>query len=330
MLKKFLGSTMLASILIVSPAFSASTPTLSFSTKYNVLSLYSGEKNLGRFSNVLVSNPAMSSDVEKSVTGSPVIRIITDGSRDKYDITIPIIEVNGVAYTNCAYKSVFDSNDENRSVGVSCSLVPLRNFDPNAAVTKEHLIQYRKEFNWLRNDITKDCKSPLGIEYGKYHVVLCTAQSYPDASKEITMVFDENGIKIFSVRGYELIPGGISDGEFALVGTSGDRVLFHVNSLECIVPREISKKIPSRIAMIGKYNIRYYISNLGKCVYGSYMYENKGDRINFFGILSDDSMEFLELTNNENISGLFNLSANLANLKGNWLSVPSGKIFPVE
>jgi hypothetical protein len=109
----------------------------------------------------------------------------------------------------------------------------------------------------------------LGIEYGKYHVALCAAQLYPDPFREIAMVFDGNGIKIFSVRGYELIPGGMSEMEFALVGTSGGYVLFHVNSLECILPREISKKIPSRIAGIRKHNIQYYISSLGRCAYGN-------------------------------------------------------------
>ena len=144
------------------------------------------------------------------------------------------------------------------------------------------------------------------------------------------MVFDGNGIKIFSVRGYELIPGGMSEREFALIGTSGDYVLFHVNSLECIVPREISKKIPSRIARIGKRNIQYYISSLGRCAYGNYIYENHGGRINFFGVLFNDSTEFMETTNDKNISGLFNLNTNLVNLKGSWLSVPPGKIFPVN
>jgi hypothetical protein len=144
------------------------------------------------------------------------------------------------------------------------------------------------------------------------------------------MVFDRNGTKIFSVRGYEFVPGGISDGEFAFVGASGDRTLFHANNLDCIVPRETSERVPSRLATIGKYNIKYSVSNYRKCVYGSYMCENKIDRINLFGTFSKESTQLIELTANKTISGLLNLDADFSKFKGNWLSAPPGKILPVK
>jgi hypothetical protein len=330
MLKQIVSSTIFASVLIFSPAFSAPTETLSFSTKDSVLFLYSGGKNIGRFSNVLVSNAAMLSSVENSTTGTPLIKIVTDGSRNKYNVTIPIIEIDGVPYTNCAYKSVFDSNDESRSVGVSCSLTPLRQFDPESAVSEKGLIKYRTEFNWLRDAVAKNCTTPIGIEYGSYRIALCAKEGDPDPSGESTIVFDKKGKIIFSVRGYELIPGGISGGEFAFVGVSGEQTNFHINNLDCMTPPRVSERDRSQTGKIGKYGIKYSSYKIGNCAYGSYSYQNKTEQISLSGVVSEDSLRLLEITNDKEVTGIFNLNPNMADFNGSWISVPSGKLFRVR
>ncbi|MDR6482004.1 hypothetical protein [Paraburkholderia terricola] len=285
---------------------------------------------LGRFPNVLLSNGAMSSIVEKSTTGTPLIRIVTDGSRNKYDIVVPIIEVDGKPYTDCVYKSVFDSNDGSRSVGVSCSLKPLRQFDPEAAVNEGHLLKYRKGFHWLRDAVARDCATPLGIEYGSYHIALCADQPYPDPSHETTIVYGENGRRIFSVRGYEIILGGLSEGEFAFVGASGERTTFYTNNLNCADLPEISEKTASKHGTIGKYRIRYSARKAGDCAYGTYSYENKAAKMNLFGTVSKDFVHLLEMTDNKVVTGLFNLNPNVDSFSGNWISVPPGNLLPVK
>ncbi|MGF6609955.1 hypothetical protein OKW45_004877 [Paraburkholderia sp. WSM4175] len=330
MLKQSVGSAIFALALISSLAFSAPTSALSFSTKDDILSIFRDGKNLGQFSNVVVSNAAMSSSVEKSTTGEPLIKIVTDGSRDKYDITIPIIEREGVPFTDCAYKSVFDSNDGNRSVGVSCSLAPLRQFDPEATVNEEHLLKYRTGLDWLRNVVAKDCAAPQGIEYGSYRIALCAKQAYPDPAQETTIVFNEKAQKLFSVRGYELIPGGISRGEFAFVGASGESTTLYVSSLDCMLSPIPSEKASSKTGTIGKYRIRYSAQKFGDCAYGSYAYENKASEIRLFGSASKDTVHLLEMTGNKDVTGLFDLDPNIEHFNGNWISVPPGKLFLVK
>ncbi|WP_143752037.1 hypothetical protein [Burkholderia sp. SRS-W-2-2016] len=268
MLKRLANFVIFASAWTCFSAFSAPTFTLSFSTKDGVLSLYSGETSLGRFPNVLISNGAMSSIVENSTAGTPLIRIATDGSRNKYDIVVPIIQMDGSPYTNCVYKSGFDSNEGNRSVGVSCSLTPLRQFDPEAAVGEQHLIKYRTGFPWLQDAISKKCATPLGIEYGSYHIALCADHENPDPSQETTIVYSANGKRIFSVRGYEIIPGGVSEGEFAVIGSAGERITFYTSNFHCLTLPELSNTVAPKTGSIGKYRIQYSARTVGDCAYG--------------------------------------------------------------
>ncbi|WP_321951738.1 hypothetical protein [Paraburkholderia bannensis] len=330
MLKKCIAVAIVFAAVILSPAFSTETRTLSFSTKDGVLTLYSGGKSLGQFPNVIVNNGGMASDVEDSATGSPIIRIITDGSRNKYDVTIPIIEDGGVVYTNCAYKSFFDSNDGNRSVGVSCSLAPLREFDPEAAINEENLIRYQVGFDWLKNAASKNCSRPQGIEYGIYHIALCAKQAYPDPSQETTIVFDVRGNRIFSVLGYEFIPGGMLKGEFALVGAVGEHTVFHVNNLDCLASSKIPENSPSRSGEIGKYKIKYFALKEGGGIYGRYSYDGKENSVDLLGISLRDATHLLEVGNGKKVTGLFDLMPDIYGFEGNWISAPPGKILPVR
>lgn len=330
MLKYYGGSVTLIFTLTSSVAFSAPTLPLSFSTKDNVLSVFRGGRSLGRFSNVVVSNAAMSSSVEKSTTGRPLIRIVTDGSRDKYDITIPLIERNGAPFTDCVYKSVFDSNDGSRSVGVSCSLTPLRQFDAGATANKERLFTYRKGLQWLRKVVSEDCPVPQGIEYGSYRIALCATQTYPDPDQETTIVFNEEGRKIFSIRGYQLIPGGISKGDFAFIGASGGNATFYVSSLDCRYPPIADGKATSKTGAIGKLRIRYFLHKVGDCVYGSYAYAHKENGITLFGNISKDALHLIEMNVNKNVTGLFDMSPDLDQFNGTWVSVPPGKLLSVR
>jgi hypothetical protein len=204
---------------------------LSFTETDGVLSIFSEGKKLGEFPRVLVSNAAMSSSVVKSSTGKLFIKIVTDVSRYKYKIIVPIIDRNGVPFAGCAYKSAFDSNNGTRWVGVSCSLAPLRQFDPEAIVNEENLLQYRKGLSRVKNVDAKNCSTPQDIKYGNYRITLCVKQAYPDPSRETTIVLDKNRNKIFSVRGYEFIPGGKSDGEFALIGEAEQDIVFYEGNL---------------------------------------------------------------------------------------------------
>jgi len=318
MLNQFFRLTIFASTLIYSLALSEPISALAFSAKVDAPHL------------VLVSNAGLSSSIEKSTAGNSLIRITTDGSRNKYHVTVPIIERDGVLFTDCIYKSVFDSNDENRSVGVSCSLAPLRQFDPEAIVNEANLLKYQRGFNWLQNVIAKDCAAPQGIEYGSYRIAICAKQAYPDPSQETTIVFDAKGQKIFSVRGYELIPGGISKGEFALIGASGKGTTLYVGNLNCMISSVFSEKIAPKTGVIGKYKIRYSAQKIGDCIYGSYAYENKASQISLFGTASKDAVRLLEMTENKDVTGLFELNPDIENFNGNWISAPPGSLFPVK
>lgn len=330
MLKQPVGSLIFTSAFIFSLAFPAPVLALYFSAKDDILLMYQDEKSLGQFSNVLVNNANLSSSVEKSTAGEPIIRIITDGSRNKYDIIIPIIERDGVPFTGCAYKSVFDSNDGSRSVGVSCSLAPLRQFDPEATINEDHLLKYREGFNWLRNAVAKDCAAPQGIEYGDYRIALCTKQTYPDPTHETAVVFNANEQKIFSVRGYEIIPGGTSKGEFALVGSLGESTTLYVNNLDCVTYPKLSGRHSPRSGAIGKYRIRYFAQKFGGCAYGSYAYEKNTGDMRLLGTASKEAVRLLEMTGNKDVTGLFDLNPNIGNFNGNWMSVPPGKLLLVK
>ncbi|WP_156923763.1 hypothetical protein [Burkholderia sp. WSM2232] len=330
MLGKIMGPAIFGLTLFVWPSSSTMALPLTFIKKNGVLFLYSGKKSLGQFSNVLVSNAAISTDVEKSTTGTPVIRIATEGSRDKYSLTVPILEKDGVPYTDCVYKSVFDSNDGNRSVGAACALTPLRQFDPEATISEAHLLKYRAGLNWLRNVMSTDCPTPTGIEYGSYRIALCAKQGYPEPSKETTIAFNTSGERIFSVLGYEFIPGGSSGGEFAFIGASNERVILHTNNLECMISSKKQGGAAFKTGAIGKYQIQYSVYKSGKCASGTYVYDNGSGQIDLFGVAQKDSLNLLELAANKEISGLFNLDPDLLNLNGIWTSAPPGKVFRVK
>jgi hypothetical protein len=89
------------------------------------VAIYEDAKLVGKFDNLIVDQPALSSNVITLTGGGLAIEIDSDGSRNKFHMIAPIRKSDGRFYVDCMYKSIYDSVDETISVGTSWAKVDL-------------------------------------------------------------------------------------------------------------------------------------------------------------------------------------------------------------
>jgi len=131
-------------LISISLAFSLlSFTTVSAEESNDVLHIYKEGKKSGKFGNLEINEPNISSYVIQSMDDELAVRIETAGSRNEYSVLAPIVKRNGNLFVNCVYKSIYDSVDGSRLAGSSCRWIPLEKFDPESAINDSGLLRYK-------------------------------------------------------------------------------------------------------------------------------------------------------------------------------------------
>lgn len=278
-----------------------------------------------KFANLIIDQPAVSSDVVALAGGGLAVEIESIGSRDKYRIISPISKENGRFYVDCNYKTVYDSVDETRSVGTSCKRVELGKFDVSSAIAHDGLMLYSQDHGWLKKAAPSSCRNAVGLEYGSYRIVRCAPGGVADGEKQKIIVFGRHGELLFSVYGYELIPRGDGSG-FVLSADLPDRAVNFEGNLTCASrPRGARDKFIGKAKIGGKLEISYALTNADNCVIGSYAYVKSGINIAMMGMKQGGLTYLLELTSSKASTGLFLLDQLTTGMHGAWIGVPPKK-----
>jgi len=285
------------------------------------VTVYEDGKLLGKFDNLIVDQPALSSDVVALAGGGLAIEIDSDGSRNKFHMIAPVSKVDGRLYVDCVYKSVYDSVDETRSVGTSCGKVELSKFDASAAINDGGLKPYGKDYVWLKR-IASSCANAVGLEYGNYRVARCAADGVSDTRKQRIIVFDKQGETLFSLVGYELIPRRDGLG-FLLSSDLQTQTVAFSGNLACFTLSEgTTNDVSGKAKLAEKYNINYALSSADGCLAGHYSYAGKAGEILLKGSKTDGLAYLLELGANNASTGLFVLDRLDGGVHGVWIGVP--------
>lgn len=287
-----------------------------------VVEIYENGALAGNFTNLILDQTNISSDLVALTGGGLAIEVKSDGSRDKYRVIAPISKVDGKFYVDCLYKTVYDSVDETRSVGSSCKRVDLGKFDASIAIAEYGLMFYSGDQKWLKGIAPPSCANAVGLEYGKYRIVRCATEGVADTKNLKVMVFDARGALLFSVAGYELIPEGDGTG-FVLSADLPDRVVNFEGNLACVSQDHATRKdISGKAKMAGRLEISYALANVDNCLVGDYAYAKKGVNIALMGANRGGLVYLLELASNKESTGLFVLDKIKAGMHGVWVGVP--------
>jgi hypothetical protein len=295
------------------------------------LTIYEDEKTIGKFNNLIVDQPALSSDVVALAGGGLAIEIDSDGSRNKYHVVAPISKIDGRLYVGCVYKSVYDSVEGARSVGTSCEKMELSRFDVSGAINADGLKAYSSDYMWLKKIASTSCPNAVGLEYGSYHIARCSAEGVSDTRKQKIIVFDKQGAPIFSVVGYEFIPG--RDGmEFVLSNDLSNQTVMFDGSLTCFAQNEdVTNEVSGRAKLAGKFGIDYTLGSAAGCLKGRYSYAGKGREISLRGSKIGGLAYLIELDADGKSSGMFMLDKLLdSGIHGVWIGVPPKNPLTVE
>lgn len=287
-----------------------------------LVEIYENGVMVGKFANLIVDQPAISSDVVALAGGGLAVEIESMGSRNKYHIISPISKERGRFYVDCSYKTVYDSVDETRSVGTSCDRVELEKFDVSSAIADDGLMLYSQDHRWLKKAPPSSCKNAVGLEYGNYRIVRCAADGVADTKKQKVIVFNRLDELLFSVFGYELIPRGDGSG-FVLNADLPDRSVNFEGNLACVSrPRGARDNFLGKAKIGGKLEINYALTNADGCVIGNYAYVKNGVNIPLTGMQQGGLTYLLELTSSKASTGLFVLDQLTASMRGVWIGVP--------
>lgn len=287
-----------------------------------LVEIYENGVLAGKFNNLIVDQPAISSDVVALAGGGLAIEIESEGSRNKYHIISPISKEGGKFYINCNYKTVYDSVDQTRSVGTSCKRVELAKFDVSAAIADEGLMLYRQDLEWLKRVAPFSCKSAVGLEYGGYRIVRCAAEGVADTKKQKIIVFDRRNELLFSIPGYELIPRGDGSG-FVLSANLPESVVNFAGNFSCVShSRGMRENLIGKAKIGGKLDINYALERADACVAGDYAYVKNGVNITLTGMQQGGLTYLLELTSSKASTGLFILDQLTTGMRGAWIGVP--------
>jgi hypothetical protein len=287
-----------------------------------VVEIYENGALAGKFNNLIVDQPAISADVVALADGGLAIEVESEGSRNKYHIISPISKENGKFYVNCNYKTIYDSVDETRSVGSSCKRIELGKFDAADAIADNGMLRYSQDYQWLKDVAPSSCINAVGLEYGNYHIVRCAADGVAETKKQKIIVFNRRDELLFSIIGYELIPG--DDGfRFVLGADLANRVVSFEGNLACVShPRGTHNDILGKAKIGGKLEINYALASADGCMVGDYAYVKQGVNIGLSGVRQGRLVYLLELTPSKTSTGLFVLDQLTPRMRGAWISVP--------
>ena len=273
----------------------------------------------GKFANLVVDQPAISSDVVALAGGGLVVEIESIGSRDKYRIISSISKENGRFYVDCNYKTVYDSVDETRSVGTSCKRVELGKFDVSSAIADDGLVLYSQDHGWLKKAAPSSCRNAVGLGYGSYRIVRYAPGGVADGEKQKIIVFGRHGELLFSVYGYELRGDGSG---FVLSADLPDRAVNFEGNLTCASrPRGARDEFIGKAKIGGKLEISYALTNANNCVIVSYVYVKNGINIALTGMKQGGLTYLLKLTSSKASMGLFLIDQLTTGMHGPWIGV---------
>jgi hypothetical protein len=302
---------------------------LSHQTLHNSVVIYDGKKRLGKFNNLIRNEPSLSSSIVEILGGGLAIYVDSNGSRNKFHLLIPIYKINNKLYTQCAYKTVYDSVDETQSVGASCKEQGLDQFDLASVINGKNLVIYKPDHNWLASLSLPNCENPVGFVYGNYYVVRCVKGHENTSNAFSSAVFKKSGEMIFSVDGYEFIPAGNSN-DFVLNSDSFEKTIFFQGSLGCFTSDSI-RMLSSSTAKIGdNLNIQYSIRKADRCYQGFYSYSKNGAPINLIGQRAGNTYYLLEQGKDRTSTGLFILNNLDKTMNGIWVGTKSGGFLAVQ
>jgi hypothetical protein len=295
---------------------------VSYEERAGTVAIFDNGKLLGKFDNLIVDQPALSSGVLALAGGGLAIEIESDGSRNKFHIVAPVIKRAGRLYVDCVYKSVYDSVGKTRSVGSLCGKVELGKFDVSDVVNDDGMKLYRKGYEWLKRMAPTSCANAVGFEYGNYRIARCSMDGVSDTRKQRIVVLDKQGETLLSLVGYELIPQ--HDGSsFLLSSDLQDQAVVFVGNLTCFVQRKIvPNAFSGKATLVGKFTINYTLGWVGDCLTGHYSYTATGGEIFLMGSKNDALTYLLELGANNVSTGLFVLDRLDDGARGVWIGVP--------
>ncbi|MEK6421141.1 MAG: hypothetical protein V4801_16215 [Burkholderia gladioli] len=193
---------------------------------------YKNGRLIGTYDNLIVNQPSLTSTLVPVVGGGVALEVESNGSGSKYDILVPINFIDGKLYTECLYKSVYDSVEEERSVGATCRRQGLHQFDVDSAINSVNLFLYSAKHNWLESLPPGSCPNAVGLEIGSYRIARCAQGGASETIKQKIIVLDQKNKPFLSVEGYELIP--LKDGfAFALTANLKNDVVIIKSDFSC-------------------------------------------------------------------------------------------------
>lgn len=294
----------------------------------NAVNFFEGSRWLGRYDNLIVRESSISSNVVKMADGGVAIAIDSEGSRNKYNILTPIINEKGRLHTDCSYKTIYDAVDERRSVGAACRRTELAKFDVSSVINDGGMIDYKNQV-WINEVSPITCPKAVGLEVDGYRIARCDEGGVSEEKKQKVIVFDGNGKKLLSIRGFEFIPA--LGRKFHLISVVDDQYFEFSGDLECLAHGESFAGEFTGVARIaGRFSIKYIAHKYAGCYSGRYSYlEGAGD-IAINGYRRGDMIYLIEMNDDKNSSGLFVLNRFDDEANGVWVKIPPKSVFSVN
>ncbi len=283
---------------------------------------YENGKLLGKFNNLIINEPAVSSSLSPLAGGGIALVTDSNGSRNKYHTITPIIKMGGKLYVDCNYKTFYDSVDEMRAVGTSCKKIELSNFDASTAINEKGMISYSDKPEWLKTISSSVCNNSVGFEYGSFRVARCGASGVSDSKDQTIVVFDGSGNLLFSVTGYELIPR-LDHSQFFLVADLQNKTIVFNGNLICFPRTNPAQNALSGTATIAdRLAISYTYSTTQGCLSGQYAYVGRNKNITIKGYKDSRLFYLMEMDKHNISTGLFMLDHFNGSARGVWVGVP--------
>jgi hypothetical protein len=307
--------------------------TISNGANGKIVKIYDGQKLLGSFDNLIVDQSSISSTIVPMLGGGIAISGDSDGSRDKYHIVAPIYKNGDKFFVRCVYKAVYDSVDENRSVGSTCENTELSKFDISNAITSNGLMAYKDDQDWLKGFSIKNCKDPSGFKYDDYYVIRCSPAGAGDVKNASVTLADSSKSILFTLTGFDIFPDqALGPGGFFLNADLLDQTIPFYGALACFKSGEASNGGSRRAAkMGGRLSISYDLSTTSQdCLVGHYSYASKNIPINLSGTVHAGMGYLLERSKDGDATGLFVLNQFSGPLQGVWVGIPPKKPLTVN
>lgn len=293
------------------------------------VSFYQDGKLLGTYDNLIVNESSLSSTLVPAIGGGVALEIESNGSRSKYDILAPIKFIDGKLYIECLYKNVYDSVEEERSVGAICQRRELSQFDVSASINSANLSLYTAKHNWLKSLPPGLCSNAVGLEIGSYRIARCAQGGASETIKQKIIALDRQNKLIFSATGYEFIP--LKDGSaFVLAANLNNDAVIFKGDFSCYQSTLTASDVAGGTAKIGgNISINYSIGMTGKCLGGTYSYAKRNKGIILRGNETGDVYYMLEMDAKRVSSGVFMLDQIKDRIRGQWVGVPPKGPFAV-